>query len=166
MIFLSLLFAYLLPSLVLAGSPGALKALSGRDYSHLLKRIDDEQLPARMSLVRKHSIAVPRTLQVPSIPIRRSSPAGLLVAARQLSCDAGYSACADGNGCCPSGAECCTEVAMCASMKMPFKTLVSSHLFPSPPFSIQAALAALVAVPRAARTMVYAGTSSLCCFSP
>lgn len=93
----ALLVASLIPNLVLAGTPGPLLSLSGRDYSHHLRRTD-EPFPARLSNAVRKSAAVPRTLQVPATPARRSSPAGALMAARQLSCDSGYTACSDGNG--------------------------------------------------------------------
>jgi hypothetical protein len=104
-----LTFVTLTPLATLAGTPGALRSLSGKDYSHHLKRTDDP-FPARLTYAKKGATAVPRTLLEPSTPIRR---AGVLVASRQLSCDAGSSLCADGNGCCPTGADCCTQVVMC-----------------------------------------------------
>lgn len=105
--FLSLIS--LAPLAVLAGSPGALRALSGRDYSHHLKRTD-EPFPVRLSYTKKGNVGVPKTLLEPATPVAR---AGVLVASRQLSCDPGLTACSDGAGCCPTGAECCTQVAMC-----------------------------------------------------
>ena len=102
-------FVTLAPLATLAGTPGALRSLSGKDYSHHLKRTD-EPFPVRLAYAKKGATAVPRTLLEPSTPIRR---AGVLVASRQLSCGADSSPCADGNGCCPTGAECCTQVVMC-----------------------------------------------------
>jgi len=93
MIFFTLLVASLVPSFVLGGAPGPLVSLSGRDYSHHLKRTD-EPFPARLSYAKLGAVAVPRTLQVPATPLRRSS----LAARQALSCDSGYTACADGNG--------------------------------------------------------------------
>jgi hypothetical protein len=106
-----LTFVTLVPLIVLAGTPGALRSLSGKDYSHHLKRTD-EPFPVRLAYAKKGATAVPRTLLEPSTPIRR---AGVLVASRQLSCGADASPCADGNGCCPTNAECCTQVVMCQS---------------------------------------------------
>ncbi|PVG04182.1 hypothetical protein CPB86DRAFT_778438 [Serendipita vermifera] len=115
MFFYTLLLVSCAPFAVLAGSPGPLKSLSGRDYSHHLKRTD-EPFPIRLTVAKRGAAAVPRTLQVPDVPVaRRSSPAGVLVAARQVSCDYGYSLCADGVGCCPTGAQCCTEEVLCCS---------------------------------------------------
>jgi hypothetical protein len=106
-----LTFVTLAPLAALAGTPGALRSLSGKDYSHHLKRTD-EPFPVRLAYAKRGATAVPRTLLEPSTPIRR---AGVLVASRQVSCEAGQTACADGNGCCPANAECCTQVAMCQS---------------------------------------------------
>ena len=99
----------LAPLTVLAGTPGALRALSGRDYSHHLKRTD-EPFPVRLSATKNGIAGIPKTLLEPAVPVRR---ANVLVAARQLSCDPGLTPCSDGAGCCPTGAECCHDVAMC-----------------------------------------------------
>lgn len=101
----------LAPLAVLGGAPGALRSLSGKDYSHHLRRTD-EPFPVRLSYTKKGLAGVPKTLMEPAVPVAR---AGILVASRQLSCDPGYSACSDGAGCCPSGAECCSEQSLCCS---------------------------------------------------
>lgn len=103
-----------LPQSVLAGAPGPLKSLSGRDYSHHLRRTD-EPFPIRLRSADNHVAAVPRTLQVPSE--RRSLPrmGGVLLASRDPGCDSGYTACSDGSGCCVNGSSCCTDIAMCTS---------------------------------------------------
>lgn len=95
MISLALLVISFVPSFILAGTPGPLVSLSGRDYSHHLKRTD-EPFPVRLSFAKRGPAAVPRTLQVPATPGRRS---GTLLAARQaLSCGDGYFLCSDGSG--------------------------------------------------------------------
>jgi hypothetical protein len=106
-----LTFVTLAPLAALAGTPGALRSLSGKVYSNHLKRTD-EPFPVRLAYAKKGATAVPRTLLEPSTPIRR---AGVLVASRQLSCGTGNSLCPDGGDCCPTGAECCTQVVMCSS---------------------------------------------------
>ncbi|KAG8819143.1 hypothetical protein FRC17_010588 [Serendipita sp. 399] len=65
MILFTLLFALLAPLFVLAGTPGALRALSGKDYSHHLKRTD-EPFPARLSYAKRGPGSVPPTLKVPA----------------------------------------------------------------------------------------------------
>jgi hypothetical protein len=95
MLLLALLVASFIPSFVLAGTPGPLLSLSGRDYSHHLRRTD-EPFPVRLSLAKRGPAAVPRTLQVPATPRRGSGP--LLAARQALSCESGFSLCPDGSG--------------------------------------------------------------------
>ncbi|KIM27621.1 hypothetical protein M408DRAFT_9297 [Serendipita vermifera MAFF 305830] len=109
----------LAPLAVLGGAPGALRSLSGKDYSHHLRRTD-EPFPVRLSYTKKGLAGVPKTLMEPAVPVAR---AGILVASRQLSCDPGYSACSDGAGCCPSAeimesaaAGCCDQGNTCQTI--------------------------------------------------
>ncbi|KAG8836433.1 hypothetical protein FRC20_007052 [Serendipita sp. 405] len=62
MLVLTLLFASLAPLSAIAGTPGALRSLSGKDYSHHLKRTD-EPFPARFSYTRRGPGSVPPTLK-------------------------------------------------------------------------------------------------------
>ncbi|KAG8769241.1 hypothetical protein FRC16_006757 [Serendipita sp. 398] len=68
MLVLTLLFASLAPLSAIAGTPGALRSLSGKDYSHHLKRTD-EPFPARFSYTRRGPGSVPPTLKVRAEPV-------------------------------------------------------------------------------------------------
>ncbi|KAG8837467.1 hypothetical protein FRC18_009204 [Serendipita sp. 400] len=114
MLVLTLLFASLAPLSAIAGTPGALRSLSGKDYSHHLKRTD-EPFPARFSYTRRGPGSVPPTLKVPAEPVlvRRSPLSGVLLA--RQGCEQGSNLCPDGNACCPTGTECCTDASICCT---------------------------------------------------
>ena len=105
----------LLSVVALAHGPSPLLADDGRDLSYLLKRYDGP-VPILRRTIKGKRHAVPRTLQIEDVPVRRA-PNGLVE--RQQGCtDAGYIPCADGAQCCPAGNVCGTGVC-CPADKLP-----------------------------------------------
>ena len=97
-----LVSAFLLPVVSLAHEPSPLLAHDGRDLSFLLKRYDGP-VPILRRAVKGKRHAVPRTLRVESVPVRRAHN-GLVE--RQQCVDAGYVPCTGTTQCCPAGSTC------------------------------------------------------------
>ena len=97
-----LVSGFLLSVVALAHGPSPLLADDGRDLSFLLKRYDGP-VPILHRTVKGKRHAVPRTLQVEEVPIRRALN-GLVE--RQQCTDPGYVPCPGSLQCCPAGTVC------------------------------------------------------------
>src|SRR6267154_5739067 len=100
--FAVLVSGFLLSVVALAQGPSPLLADDGRDLSFLLKRYDGP-VPIFRRTVKGRRHAVPRTLQVEEVPVRRALN-GLVE--RQTCPNAGYLPCPGGLQCCPAGTVC------------------------------------------------------------
>jgi len=102
--FAVLVSGFLLSAVALAHGPSPLLADDGRDLSFLLKRYDGP-IPILRTTVKGKRHAVPRTLQVEEVPVRRALN-GLVE--RQQCTNPNYLPCSSGLQCCPAGTICGT----------------------------------------------------------
>ena len=112
--FAVLVSGFLLSVGALAHGPSPLLADDGRDLSFLLKRYDGP-IPILRRAVKGKRHAIPRTLQVEEVPVRRALN-GLVE--RQQCTDPGYLPCPGGAQCCPAG-NVCGAGACCPAGKLP-----------------------------------------------